>query len=72
MMASIDYRHRVPQVTLRMTLVEFRETVEWLETLDPSDGATQDWRAELDHVDPPEFNGRLERTSMAILWASGR
>lgn len=40
------------RVTLSMTLVEFRQTVEWLEGLDPYDGATKDWRKELDRIDP--------------------
>jgi hypothetical protein len=55
--ATRDYRWNVlagGRVTVEMTLTEFRETVEWLEMIDPHDGATRDWRAELDRIDPPE------------------
>jgi hypothetical protein len=45
-------RRRV--VTLEMPLEEFREHVEWLETMALGDGCTESWRAQLDHVDPPE------------------
>lgn len=41
-------------VMIKMTADEFRETVEWLEMLDPHDGATQEWRQALDRVDPPK------------------
>lgn len=54
MRASIDYRGRPRMVTLTMPLTEFRETVEWLEAMDSQDGATREWRAELDRIDPPE------------------
>lgn len=50
MIATIDHRRRPPIV---MTRDEFRETVEWLEVVDPSDAATREWRKELDRIDPP-------------------
>lgn len=53
MFATIDYRIRPRTVTLKMSLEEFRDTVRWLEELDPQDKATHDWRRELNHVDPP-------------------
>lgn len=52
MRAALDGRARV--VTLTMSLGEFREHVEWLELLSPHDGCTHDWRAALDHIDPPD------------------
>lgn len=48
------FNRRPRDVEIRMSLDEFRETVEWLETICPQDGATRDWRAELDRIDPPE------------------
>jgi hypothetical protein len=53
MRASIDYRVRPRTVTLTMRLDEFRDHVRWLEVIDPGDGCTKDWRAELDRIDPP-------------------
>jgi hypothetical protein len=47
-------RHGGPIVRLEMSLAEFREHVEWLEMIDPDDGCTIDWRAELDRIDPPD------------------
>lgn len=41
------------RVTIVMTVSEFTETVEWLESIDPDDRATKDWRAEHDHLMPP-------------------
>jgi hypothetical protein len=51
--ATVDYR-RPRRVHLEMSEDEFRETVEWLEMVDPHDRATKDWRAELDRLFPPE------------------
>lgn len=53
---SRDFREmgRVGEVVIKMSLVEFREHVEWLEMIAPHDGATQDWRKDLDRIDPPE------------------
>jgi hypothetical protein len=49
-----DHRRRLGlEVEIKMTLDEFRETVEWLEGVDPHDGATKDWRLWLDSIDPP-------------------
>lgn len=53
MRAQMDRRVRPPRVVLTMTLEEFREHVEWLETIAAGDGCTKDWRDELDNVDPP-------------------
>lgn len=53
MIASYDSR-RSGRVTLTMTPDEFTETVEWLESVGPHDGATRDWRAEHDRVMPQE------------------
>jgi hypothetical protein len=39
-------------IVIEMSLDEFREHVEWLEALSPTDGCTADFRAELDRVDP--------------------
>lgn len=39
---------------ITMTPSEFTETVEWLETVDPHDGATKDWRREHDRIMPVE------------------
>lgn len=50
MIVERDYRR--DEVTIRMTSDEFRETVEWLELVDPHDAATADWRAELDRLLP--------------------
>lgn len=50
-MITRDYRDDT--VTWTMRLSEFREHVEWLETIDPDDGATKDLRAALDRLDPP-------------------
>lgn len=47
------FNRRPYDVEIRMSLDEFRETVEWLEAISPHDGATRDWRAELDRIDPP-------------------
>jgi hypothetical protein len=54
MIATRDFRRlgQAREITLTMSLDEFRETVEWLETADPHDRATADWRDWLDHVDP--------------------
>lgn len=52
MIASLDHRRRVVMIT--MTPSEFTETVEWLETVDPHDGATKDWRREHDRIMPVE------------------
>lgn len=55
MIVHRDYRRRRGfDIEIKMTLDEFRETVEWLEGVDPRDGATKDWRAWLDTVDPPD------------------
>lgn len=50
MRVSRDARTGV--VTIEMASSEFTETVEWLEAVDPTDGATKDWRAEHDRVMP--------------------
>jgi hypothetical protein len=52
MRASYDFRDRTVRVA--MSRREFIETVEWLETVDPHDGATKDWREELDRLFPSE------------------
>lgn len=54
MIVTRDYR-RGGEVTIRMALPEFRDTVEWLEILDPYDRATAEWRQELDRIDPPDL-----------------
>jgi hypothetical protein len=51
---TVEYDARRGRITITMTPNEFTETVEWLETVDPSDGATNDWRAEHDRVMPHE------------------
>lgn len=48
-----DYRDRPNTVTVKMTLQDFREYVEWFENVAPTDGATRDWREWLDEIDPP-------------------
>ena len=57
MRATIDHRgwnrYHGGLVKIEMGLDEFRETVEWLEMIDPNDGCTHDWRAQLDRLDPP-------------------
>jgi hypothetical protein len=53
-LVSRDGRSRTAEVLIGMTLGEFRETVEWLESLAPADGCTRDWRKWLDEIDPPE------------------
>lgn len=55
MIATCDRRRRPFVVNIQMTLDEFRETVEWLEMIDWGDGATKEWRKELDSIDPPEM-----------------
>ena len=60
MISRIDYRTRPRTVTLTMTLAEFREHVEWLLELAPSDGATRAWDDELNRIDPAP-NGCAER-----------
>ena len=57
MIVEIDRRDRWTPVHLRMTEDEFRETVEWLEGLAPEDGATKDWRAQLDRLFPEVVDG---------------
>jgi len=53
MIVHRDHRiRRGLDVEIKMTLAEFRETVEWLEIVDPNDGATKNWRAWLDEIDP--------------------
>jgi hypothetical protein len=47
-----DRRERSKEITITMPLDEFRETVEWLEMIDPHDLCTHNWRVELDRVDP--------------------
>lgn len=59
MIAYRNYRERARSaqaVNLRLSLVEFREHVEWLEGLAYGDGATTSWREELDRIDPPQEN----------------
>lgn len=56
MKVSRDYRLTglSGEVMITMSLAEFREHVEWLETYEPHDGATHNWRQDLDRIDPPE------------------
>jgi hypothetical protein len=51
MRAALDTRHGWPLwVTLRMTLPELHETVEWLGTVAADDPVTAHWRAELARI----------------------
>lgn len=52
MIVTRDYR-RGGGINIKMDVDEFVETVEWLEMVDPRDGATRDWRKALDRVVPP-------------------
>lgn len=65
MIASADYRHWYPgsgpKITLTMTADEFREHVEFLETVAPHDGCTRDWRKQLDRLVLADGAGEGER-----------
>ena len=54
MIVEIDRRNRWQPVSMRMSEAEFRDVVEWLEGLAPGDGFTEDLRAQLDRLFPPE------------------
>lgn len=54
MIVGRDYPRRPSDVVLRMPLAEFREFVEWLESLDPQNGVTRDLRADLNELDPTQ------------------
>jgi hypothetical protein len=62
-----DFRRRgsYDEITISMSLSELRETVDWLEGIDPSDGATKDWREWLDQVDPSGDDGEPARGGTA-------
>lgn len=51
MIASYDYRRRIAR--LEMTQGEFRDTVEWLEEIAPTDLCTRQWRTQYDDLFPP-------------------
>lgn len=54
MNVSRDFRRGVGHdVTITMSLGEFREHVEFLETVAYGDGCTRDYRGWLDRIDPP-------------------
>ncbi len=52
MIVSRDFRRGKPDITIAMSLADFREHVEWLESLDREDGCTREMRTWLDLVDP--------------------
>ncbi len=57
MNVSRDFRPVMHDITIRMSLAEFREHVEWLESLDRENGCTREMRGWLDRVDPEPQDG---------------
>lgn len=51
---NVSRDFRTGRVSIEMSLDSMRETVEWLELLDPRDAATQEWRAAYDEIAPRE------------------
>ncbi len=52
MVVSRDFRRTATAITIRMSLADFREHVEWLESFDRENGCTREMRMWLDRVDP--------------------